>query len=189
MAVVVQFWQSVIEKHNSPSNFFSFFTIQSNLFACAVFLWLAIQPSSHESSSGRDLIRGAVVLYMSITGVVYGLLLSGLQAHLQVTIPWVNTILHRLMPIIMVVDWLVDPPLKALTFRKALIWLLYPVVWLTYTLIRGPLINWYPYPFLNPSQTGGYTAVAAYCICITLGLLLFTWLIVAIGKRIRLVIE
>jgi len=164
-------------------NFLSFFTIQSNLFAAGVLLWLAFRGArGHGDGQGRvDLIRGAATLYMATTGVVYGLLLSGYQEALQTTVPWVDTALHRVMPVVMVIDWLADPPETRLTVRRALPWLAYPALYLVYSLIRGPIVDWYPYPFIDPRNTGGYAAVAAYAVGITLGVLAFTWVIVRLG--------
>lgn len=31
-------------------------------------------------------------------------------------------------------------------------WLIFPAVWLGYTMIRGPLVDWYPYPFLDANE-------------------------------------
>ena len=28
-------------------------------------------------------------------------------------------------------------------------WLVFPLVWTAYTLIRGAIVDWYPYPFLD----------------------------------------
>lgn len=123
---------------------------------------------------------------MSVTGVVYGLLLNGYQQELQTTIPWVNTVVHQLMPLVLIVDWLLDPPRDRLTIRRALIWLAYPLLYAAYSLIRGPIAGWYPYPFLNPDHVGGYAIVALYCIGIAVGTLLFTWLVVVTGRRLRL---
>lgn len=78
VAVAVQFCRSVILTGNSPVNFFSYFTIQSNLLAAAVLLWGAFKPVSQGQQPNWSLIRGAAVLYLSITGVVYELLLSWL---------------------------------------------------------------------------------------------------------------
>lgn len=69
------------------------------------------------------------------------------------------------MPIVIVIDWLLDPPSRQLSYRHALTWLSYPLVWLAYTLIKGPIANWYPYPFLDPAN-GGYGRVAIYGVAI-----------------------
>lgn len=185
-AIAYQFWQRTAD--SSAINFFSFFTIQSNLFAAFVLLWTS--GSELERKPSRvDYIRGAAVLYMSVTGVVYGLLLAGYQRELQTTLPWVNNILHRVMPLILVADWLIVPPKTRLTLGKALVWLIYPLAFAAYSLIRGPLAGWYPYPFLNPDNVGGYGVVGLYCLGIALAAYLFSLAIVTAGRHIQLVIK
>jgi hypothetical protein len=93
-------------------NFFSFFTIQSNLLAVATLLLLVVVRRA-ERTRLFDTARSAVVLYMAVTGVVFALLLSGLQEELQTTIPWVDFVVHKLMPVVLVADWLLDPPRTA----------------------------------------------------------------------------
>lgn len=185
-AIVVQLTRSTSTGF-SPANFFSFFTIESNLIAVGVLLWTASGDAERRPSSTVDLIRGAAVLYMSITGIIYGVLLAGYQQELQTTIPWVDTVLHRVIPVVMVADWLIDPPRAAIELRRALLWLAYPLLYAAYSLIRGPLVHWYPYPFLDPGHAGGYGVVALYCVGIAVGTLLFTRLVVAIGGTLRLV--
>jgi hypothetical protein len=58
------------------------------------------------------------------------------------------------IPAVLVVDWLLDPPRHRLGFKVALAWLAYPLVWFAYTLIRGSVVDWYPYPFVDVSQHG-----------------------------------
>ena len=188
LAIAVQLQRS-INSGFSAANFFSFFTIESNLIAVAVLLWAASRDTARRSPFAVDLIRGAAVLYMSITGVVYGLLLAGLQQELQTTIPWVDIVVHRLMPLVMVADWLIDPPHGRIELRRALVWLAYPLLYAVYSLIRGPIVKWYPYPFLNPDHVGGYGVVALYCLGIAAGTLLFTWLVVIVGARLRVVVS
>lgn len=172
---------------NNPGNFFSFFTIESNLLAVVVLLYGVIRPGIVGRSHTLDLVRGAAVLYMSVTGLVYGVLLSGYQEELQTTLPWVDTALHRVLPLVMIVDWIIDPPDNRLTWREAVPrWVVFPVVYLVYSLIRGPIVDWYPYPFLNPDQVGGWAAVAAYSVGIAVVVVLGAWLVVWVGHRLRL---
>lgn len=145
-----------------PVNYFSYFTIQSNLIATAVLLIGAARWNRPRSST-LDLVRGGAVVYMSITGIVFTLLLSGTDV--DTAIPWVNTVVHELMPIVMVIDWLLDPPERRITFQRSLLWLSYPAVWIVYILIRGAAVGKYPYPFLDPAN-GGYGSVAVYSVAI-----------------------
>jgi hypothetical protein len=41
-------------------------------------------------------------------------------------------------------------------------------VWIVYTMIRGPIAGWYPYPFLDPAN-GGYGSVAVTTLVILAG--------------------
>jgi len=173
----------------STVNFFSFFTIESNLFAALVLLWQGTGIPPHFSQTTTDFIRGAAVLYMTITGVVYGLLLAGYQQELQTTLPWVDTVLHRVFPLVLVADWLIEPPRERIALRPAMLWLAYPLLFVVYSLIRGPIVHWYPYPFLDPHRAGGYGVVVLYCLGIGLGAVIGVWLVVMCGRALRLVAQ
>ena len=140
-----------IDAGNSVVNFVSFFTIDSNILAAVLFLSLGLTPTG-ERSHRTDVLRGAAVVYLVTTGVVYALLLS--NADVQVTLPWVNTVLHRAMPIVVFLDWLIVPPSSTISMREATWWLAFPIVWTVYTMIRGAIVDWYPYPFLDPRLHG-----------------------------------
>lgn len=185
-AVVAQLVVSYERPNFRIGNYFSFFTNQSNLIASAV-LFLGGIASGQRGVPA--VVRGAAVLYLSITGVVYGLLLSDLSEQLQLTLPWVDRVLHKIIPLVMVFDWLVDPPRGPIPWRSALLWLLYPLLFLVYTLVRGPFVAWYPYPFLDPAQPGGYGTVGLYAVAITIGALLFAWLVLKVGRHIHLVVK
>ncbi len=181
IALAAQLLQS-LGAERSTVDFFSYFTIQSNLIAVAVLLWVALKPVQAPEPLSRDLIRGAPVLYLAITGIVFALLLSDMPL---VTVPFANTVLHKLMPVVMVADWLLEPPGRDLSFRSAISWLIYPIAWLVYTMVRGALIDWYPYPFLNPEVMGGYGNVMLIIASIITTALILIWLIVWIGRSVR----
>ncbi len=137
----------------AKGNFFSFFTIQSNILAVAA-LFLLVLVSREQRTPLFEVARGGAVLYIAITGVVFALLLAGLQEELQTTIPWVDFVVHKLMPVVLVADWLIDPPRHRLPWWTVLAWLAYPFAWITYTLVRGEVVDWYPYPFVDVSKLG-----------------------------------
>ena len=137
-------------------NFFSYFTIQSNLIGIVVLLLLAARTRDPRPW-WLEWLRGAATVYLTITFVVVILLLSNVDVGLQLV--WVDVVLHKVTPIVLVADWLLDPPTVRLTRRDALGWLVFPLIWLVYTMVRGPIAGWYPYPFLDPAN-GGYGQVA-----------------------------
>lgn len=166
-------------------NYFSYFTIDSNLIATAV-LFAGAARWRHAPTPRLDFLRGAAVVYMTVVGIVFSLLLS--NTDVDTALPWVNFVVHELMPIVLVVDWLIDPPASHLTFRQGLPWLAFPAIWLAYTLIKGPIVGKYPYPFLDPAN-GGYATVAVYCVAILVGMTAFCAIVVwvgnALGSRMR----
>jgi len=166
-----------------PANFLSFFTIESNIVAAAVLLYGAL-VIMRKGGRGYDMLRGAAVLYMAVTGIVFAVLLSELDANVLTAVPWDNTVLHYIMPLAMFGDWLLDPPKTRVPFKKALVWLVYPMAYLIYTLVRGRIVGWYPYPFLNAREHGyaSIVLVSAGIAGVVYGL---SWLIVRVKRPAR----
>lgn len=146
----------------NPVSYFSYFTIDSNLIA-AVLLLVCAAPSRANHPLRLDVLRGAAVVYMAVTGIVFTLLLSGTDV--DTAIPWVNTVVHELMPLVLLADWLLGAPVERLSVHHGLLWLSFPLAWIVYTLIRGSISGLYPYPFLNPVN-GGRASVAAYSFAV-----------------------
>ncbi len=181
VAIVAQAMALVNAGAFDATRFFAFFTIQSNLIGVAVFVWLIARRGT---PSGRltDLMRGAAVVYLTVTLVVVIVLLGGIDVQLQ--LPWVDFVLHKLFPIVMIGDWIIDPPATRLGLRDAAIWLIYPLAWTVVTLVRGAMDGWYPYPFLDPAD-GGYGRVLVVVVGITAGFLIFAALTIATGNTRR----
>jgi hypothetical protein len=167
VAMTYQFATLNVGPEYAKGNFFSFFTIQSNIIGVTALFALVLVPRARRSPL-FDGARSAAVLYMGITGVVFALLLSGLQEELQTTIPWVDFVVHQLMPVVLVADWLVDPPRHRLPRWTVLAWLSYPLAWFGYTLVRGEAVDWYPYPFVDVSRIG-YDGVLGRSVVLAIG--------------------
>ncbi len=161
-----------------PTRFFAYFTIQSNLIG-VVALLLVLASRGGERSRGLELLRGAAAVYLSVTFVVVIVLLSNVDVGLQ--LPWVDFVLHKAFPVIVVADWLLDPPHQRLDIRNTRYWLVYPLSWTIVTLVRGANDGWYPYPFLDPAN-GGYGSVAVAIVGVLAGVLALSALFVALGN-------
>jgi hypothetical protein len=177
-------------------NFFSFFTIESNVATVVV---LAIGSVLLFARRGDDpgwftALRAAVVTYMLTTGVVYNLLLRNIPLPQGTTVPWSNEILHVVAPAYMVLDWLLAPGRTPL--RRRVVWWIagFPIVWAVYTLLRAPFAAdpvsgrqpWYPYPFLNPqTSANGYLSVAFYIALIAAVILCAGYGVVWVSRRWR----
>jgi hypothetical protein len=142
--------------------FFSLFAVLSNIAAVAMLTLLARRPGRIESA-GFTLFRGAVTVYMSATGLAYAVLLAANLADVGVPEPWIDWTIHVIGPIAIALDWLVHPPRAILDSRSLAWWLVFPAVYLVYSLARGAIAAWYPYPFLDPAN-GGYPSVALWSV-------------------------
>lgn len=164
-----------------PGNFFSFFTIQSNILAVAILALSAIVRVD-ERTEVFDFVRGGVTLYIAITGVVFALLLSGQNEKLDTHLVWVNFVVHYLIPIVVVADWLIDPPRHRASRLVAAVWLSYPAAWFAFTLLRGASVHWYPYPFVDVSRHG-YGGVLLNAAVLLVALAVAAGAFVLIGNR------
>jgi hypothetical protein len=120
---------------------------------------------------------------MAVVGLVFGALLTGQD--LGSLLPWVNFVVHYLMPVVMVADWLFQPPRSALTIKHLWYWLLYPVAYLVYSLIRGSFVNWYAYWFIDPARAGGWGGVVVFAAAISIGFLVVSLAMLWLGNKLE----
>ena len=118
---------------------------------------------------------------MAITGVVYNVLLAPAAANVGVDQEWTNSVVHVIGPAVIVVDWFLDrAPLRSTVVETAS-WLIFPAVWLVYTMIRGPMADWYPYPFLDPDLKS-LGSIVLTCVGIMVTFVVFAF-VLRLGGR------
>lgn len=161
----------------NPVNFFSFFTVQSSIFSAVVLLIATYISLKSKPSRTLEYFRGAATLYMIVVGVVYFFLLRNSGSTPDSLLPRITFILHYLFPVYLLIDWVISPLRHKLRFNKSLTWLLFPIAYLVYSMIRGAITGWYPYAFLDPSGPDGVTGIVIVGIAIALLCLGLTWLI------------
>jgi hypothetical protein len=155
-------------------NIFCFFTILSNLLLAATNAVLVADPRRRSPLFSGLRLSG--VLSMMVTGVVFHIALRGLH-DLHGTAAVADFLLHTVSPIMAVISWLVIGPRGVVSWRVIGLTMIYPILWLIATLIRGAIVNFYPYPFLD-ATTHGYLKVAVNCVLVAV-----LFLGVAIGAK------
>jgi hypothetical protein len=158
-----------------------YFTIQSNVLYGAVALVAAFRPV-------RPVIKGAVTLYVAITGLVFHLLLDNSASpfwvgviHRSVLDAIGNQLLHTVVPLLAVVIWLVLDDHGTLRWRYAAYWLAYPLGYLGFALIRGLIVHTYPYGFVDASAIG-YGGVAISAVGLGVGFWLLGLLLCGLDR-------
>jgi hypothetical protein len=169
LIVVALAWQFRWSTENSATftagNFFSYFTVLSNILLTVCFVALALRPTLARHVRFLTL-RGTATVAIVMTGLVYAVLLAPASADVDVSLRWVDFVIHTLAPIVGLADWLVDRPPGRIALATSASWLVFPVVWLVYTMIRGAVTGWYPYPFLDPDRES-VGSIVATCLVIT----------------------
>jgi hypothetical protein len=137
--------------------FFTFFTILTNIMLVLVYLsevagwrWLGWW----RSAVTRAMMTGAIALVMGF----YHFVLAGIWSPEGLFL-LADTLLHYVTPTLYIVWWLVLQPKGNLRFGHVGWMLLPPGIWLAWAMLRGALIEEYPYPILE-AHVLGYPQVA-----------------------------
>lgn len=164
-AVAFQYWfyvrgQSGAALLSDTVNFFSYFTILTNLLAAVAML---VPVAAPKSSVGKFLarapVRTAIAGYIIVVGTVYYFLLSDL-GNAKGWPMRLDYVLHYVTPPLFVLDWLLFVPKGRVPWRNGVICLGFPAVYAGWILAHGAMTGWYPYPFLDVADLG-YPRVSA----------------------------
>ncbi len=186
-ALITQFYLIILNRVASILEtiirYFSFFTLLTNILVALCATILLLKPLSRWGKffSNRKTLT-ALTVYIVIVGFVYNLILrflwkpEGLQ-HV------VDELLHTLIPILFLLYWIVSVPKSELKWKDVLVWLIYPLIYVLYILLRGAMSGFYPYPFINVIDLG-YNNVAINICLIASAFLFLSLLLVAIAKSL-----
>ena len=134
--------------------FFSFFTILTNLLVAIYFTFHCFQRKNHSAAFiNKPGVLTSVTVYITIVGLVYQVLLrhiwqpTGLQKI-------VDELLHSVIPLLVIFYWYLFENKSKVHYRQIFKWLIYPLVYLFYILVRGNFSGFYPYPFVDVGNLG-----------------------------------
>jgi hypothetical protein len=163
------------------ARYFSYFTIENNILVALVLTAVALRSSS---AAGRFFqnpkVQSAIAAYITIVGVVYHLLLRNVwnPAGWQLV---VDNLLHYVMPAAYVLFWLAFVSMFTLQWKDLFAWLIYPLGYCGFTLVRGAITNWYPYPFIDVEKLG-YSRVFINILFVFLGFATVVLIFIAIAR-------
>jgi hypothetical protein len=157
-------------------NFFSYFTIISNILIALAMTLPCLAPKSRLGAwFMRPPVRTVLAGYIIVVALVYHLMLRGLF-HPQGWRLVCQIILHYVTPTLFVLDWLLFVPKRELSWRLAFSGLVFPVLYVGWTLLHGALAGFYPYPFINVLRLGyeqvllNITGLIVAFVCLLLAL-------------------
>ena len=152
---------------NTIINFLSFFTILSNLLVAISLSFSLLSPSSGFGKFFSSVnTQSAIALYIFVVGIVYNLVLRDLWAPTGWQLV-ADNLLHVIVPLLYVLFWGSFNPKRKLQWKNILPWLIFPAIYLIYSLIRGSIVGWYPYPFVDAAKLGyGKVAINSFLVVI-----------------------
>jgi hypothetical protein len=147
----------------------SYFTIWSNIVVAVSVTLLLTRP--FRDTWARRVLRFDGLLMIIVTMLVYQVVLApsvDLAGWSLLTDP----ILHLVTPILTLLVWLVHGPRGWLTARLVPAALIVPVVWVVWMLLRGAVVDAYPYDFLNVVDLGYAVVLRNVFLVLVLGLVI-----------------
>lgn len=149
-SIVFQFYLTT----GSIANLFSYFTILCNLLVALSLSFSIFLPKTKIGIYFSSIsVQTAIALYIFIVALVYNSVLRGLLL-LEGWQILVDNMLHVVIPILYLLYWFFFVPKAYLNWKNGMYWTLFPFLYLIYSLIRGAIVQWYPYPFLNAAKYG-----------------------------------
>jgi hypothetical protein len=137
------------------SSFFCYFTIITNLFVALVFTATLFKNSNTifwNFFNNNNVISSATCAII-VVGLVFHFMLRNLN-HLEGLQFIVDRYLHYITPVLTIIFWVLMVPAKQLQFPAIAKWLVYPLTYFAYILIRGAIIHQYPYGFVDVDKIG-----------------------------------
>lgn len=152
-ADIVLTWRAAPE--TDLGNYLAQFTILSVLSASALML---VGAAVRREPAGMVHLRAMAMTALGVAAVLHATLLGG-QAGVSGEV--VNTLLHLVFPVLALVEWAGVRSRGRTRWFTPFFGLAFPVVFLAGTLVRGALVDWYPYDFVDPGAQGGYAGLVS----------------------------
>ena len=143
-------------------NFFSYFTVQSNLYVCFHLCCLAFAFFGSDRAQRivlHPLVKLTVTTYILVTGAVY---CGGIPLGMTPPLYWdgfhpvllsvVQIVHHMVMPPLMLLLFFLLPQSRRLEKKQLMLVGVYPLVYSVVSIVRGAVSDpqFYPYPFYRP---------------------------------------
>ncbi|MEE1868266.1 Pr6Pr family membrane protein [Pseudomonas auratipiscis] len=161
--------------------YFSYFTVLSNTLVAVVLSHAAFgKPGRARDFFLAPAVSSGVTASIVLVGLAYSLLLRHLW-HPQGWQWLADELLHDVMPVVFVIYWWCCVEKGSLRLKHLGAWLLYPVGYFAYALLRGQSIGAYPYPFFDVVKLG-YGQVLLNALAILVGFIVIGLLVIGLDR-------
>ncbi|MET3054668.1 Pr6Pr family membrane protein [Pseudomonas alkylphenolica] len=179
--VLLARWQEQASLIGGLVTFFSFFTVLSNTLVAVV---LSQAAFGRASGARRWFLSPAVSTGVTASIVLVGVAYSLLLRHLWNPHGWqwlADELLHDVMPVLFVLYWWCCVEKGRLHLKHLGVWVLYPLGYFGYALLRGESLGVYPYPFIDVAKLG-FAQVVFNALAILLGFVVIGLMLLGLDR-------
>lgn len=189
-ALILQYGLMIVNRNPDVSlarttvAFLSYFTILTNMLVTISLIVPLLKPGCKGARFfSRPAVITSVAGYITLVALIYALLLRHLWH--PTGLQWLaDELLHSVIPAGYVLYWLIFVPKGTLKWTLIFPWLLYPLAYFIYTLLRGFIAGVYPYPFIDVN-TLGYGAVLLNAVMVLAVSCLIVFFFLALDHLMR----
>ncbi|KQM52486.1 hypothetical protein ASE80_03500 [Pseudomonas sp. Leaf15] len=177
-------WEAGASLLGGLINFFSFFTVLTNTLVVVVLSYALV---NRESAAKRFFLAPTVSSAIATSIVVVSLAYNLLLRHLWSPTGFqfiADELLHDVLPVLFVIYWWRCVPKGTLRLKHIGGWVIYPLVYFGYVLLRGHLLGQYQYPFIDVDSLG-YPQVFVNAGGILAGFVLIALAVVGLDKVLK----
>lgn len=140
---------------------FSYFTNSTNALVIVLAAALLVGRGRLARWAASPSVQAATSLYIVFVGLAFWFLLGGPEPIDRWWLWIPEATAHTLSPALGFLYWVWLVPTGSLRLRHPFVWLAYPIGYLAYWLVRGPIVGEYPYFFVDVDELG-YGGVAIW---------------------------
>lgn len=160
---------------------FKYFTILSSLLA-VVYFWMMYSLRMQMKSQSFDHFLGGIVMYLTVTFVIYAILLEG--SYEQSTLDVIgNACLHYINPLVVMAYYGYYRKQYQFEQKDIVIWFIFPLLYLLFLIIHGVITDDYLYPFFQVSEVGIQGLISMIVILLGANLVLSIILVKIVSRR------
>ncbi|WP_404402187.1 Pr6Pr family membrane protein [Pelagibacterium halotolerans] len=156
-------------------HYLGYLTILSNT-ALVLTYASALFPHKWLEIFRHPIARGSVAAIITLVMIFYYFLLAPINPFKGLTL-FNDHIFHYVLPTTYLVWWTIGTPHGKLAYKDIPILVAPALVYAIYVLVRGPILNEYPYPMIDVNAHG-YPQVLLFMGYVTIGLSILTALVV-----------
>lgn len=189
-SVIWQVTDRTLNNNFRPFEYFAYFSIVSAILAGSLLVFTGIRLiREFDKNKWVEIARLSMTVAMIVVGVVYHALLADVASDVRdgdyVWPVFPNEFIHTYGPILIVIEYLLSNKEFKLRMRAAFWVVAFPLLWLTFSVIRGIITNWWPYWFINPNGEGGVSGMLSYIAAIAFFFIILGFAVLGLTKLVQ----